>query len=65
MGNEHLIDPKVNVTQQPEEDEDEDTGPVSPTSNITENGNFVTQEEGKHSICPSTETQRFSESTNF
>ncbi|XP_056589199.1 tumor necrosis factor receptor superfamily member 5 [Triplophysa dalaica] len=60
---EPIIDQKF--PQQPEEDEDEDTGPVSPTSNITENGNFVTQEEGKHSICPSTETQRFSESTNF
>ncbi|XP_057175283.1 tumor necrosis factor receptor superfamily member 5 isoform X2 [Triplophysa rosa] len=60
--NQPIIDPAF--IQQPQEDV-EDTSPVSPTSNITENGNFVTQEEGKHSICPSTETQRFSESSSL
>lgn len=49
--------------QQPQEDVDH-SAPVSPTpSNITENGNYVTQEEGKHSICPSSETRPFSENS--
>lgn len=61
MHREHepIINPAV--IQQPQEDDD--SAPVSPTSNITENGNYVTQEEGKHSICPSTETQQISDNS--
>nr|XP_055044969.1 tumor necrosis factor receptor superfamily member 5 isoform X2 [Misgurnus anguillicaudatus] len=49
--------------QQPEEDV-ETPEPVSPTpSNVTENGNVVVQEDGKHSIVSSTETRPFSENS--
>ncbi|XP_051947408.1 tumor necrosis factor receptor superfamily member 5 [Xyrauchen texanus] len=44
------------IIQQPQEDTDI-SEPVSPSpSNMTENGNVVVQEDGKHSISPSSET---------
>ncbi|XP_051961908.1 tumor necrosis factor receptor superfamily member 5-like isoform X2 [Xyrauchen texanus] len=44
------------IIQQPQEDID-NTEPVSPSSsNVTENGNVVEQEDGKHSIIASSET---------
>lgn len=45
---------------QPEEDMD-NSGPVSPTpSNMTENGNFVTQERGKEHVLSASETYSYS-----
>lgn len=51
--------------QQPQEDID-NSAPVSPTlSNLTDNGNFVAQEDGKPTITPTTESNSFSQNTVF
>lgn len=47
------------LNQQPQEDIDHSV-PVSPTlSNLTDNGNFVAQEDGKPTITPTTESNSF------
>ncbi|XP_051517863.1 tumor necrosis factor receptor superfamily member 5 isoform X2 [Myxocyprinus asiaticus] len=51
--------------RQPQEDVDI-SEPVSPSpSNVTENGNVVVQEDGKHSISPSSETHPSSGNSFF
>ncbi|XP_016118820.1 tumor necrosis factor receptor superfamily member 5-like, partial [Sinocyclocheilus grahami] len=48
------------VIQQPQENIDHSV-PVSPTlSNLTDNGNYVAQEDGKLTITPTTESNSFS-----
>lgn len=55
-----LEDVEVFNPQQPQEYDE----PISPTpSNVTENGNVVVQEDGKHSVLSSTETRPFSENS--